>query len=136
MTNPGTEPPQVDYAVSTKDMPLAVEWYLDPVIERMKKIQTGFASAQGEVEQAHTSTAPGWFGGHGFSGALPSASSSFFNELKWQIELLATEEADLVASLQEYRQTLQAHLKWADDTENAITQNFVRIARDLDASGA
>lgn len=60
---------------------------------------------------------------------VPPASSSFFNEVEWQLRRLVAEQAEMVVSLEEYRTMLRGHMDWAVRTDEENMERFSAIDR-------
>jgi hypothetical protein len=120
------------YALNPEHMKRGIELYLDPVIRDVEQLSASYTQAHDEVVAAHSTQAAGWFGGEG-NGEVRPATSSFLNEMEWQLRQLAEDQRQLAASLQEYRNALQKHIQGAVawDSENA--ERFHAIQRDLEA---
>ncbi|OLF19544.1 hypothetical protein [Actinophytocola xanthii] len=127
----GREP---DYALEPRALENGIGWFLDPVIEGLRGIDGLYAAARDEVVAAHASERPGWFGGEG-TGEVRAASSSFLNEVAWQLQLLAGDQSELLASLRDYRSVLIGHIAWARETDGRAAERFRAIERDLDERG-
>lgn len=127
MTEPGPPP---DYALNPDTLETGIALYLDPLIADLGVVRDSYASAHAEIATAHATEAPGWFGGEG-NGDVRAASSSFLNEVEWQLQRVAGEQTELVASLQEYAAFLRAHIQWARETDQKHADNFHAIHREL-----
>lgn len=126
MTEPGE--PSGEYRLSPAGLEDGIRRFLTPVIDSLAGLRDGYAAAHGEVQSAHARRAPGWFGGEGNS-VVPSASSSFFNEVEWQLRQLVAEQGEMVVSLEEYRTMLRGHMDWAVRTEEENAERFRAIDR-------
>lgn len=127
MPEPG---PQPDYALNPGALEVGIKKYLEPAIKDLVEVSDSYTAAHTEVVTAHDTEAVGWFGGDG-NGEVRTASSSFLNEAAWQLQQLAGDQAELLASLQEYMAFLRAHIQWATQTEQKIANSFRAIERDL-----
>ena len=127
MPEPGQEP---DYALIPDALDKGIDKYLTPVIDDLAVISDGYTGAHGDVSSAHADEAVGWFGGEG-NGEIRAATSSFLNEATWQLQQLAGEQAELLASLREYEAFLRSHIQWATQNEEKIANRFRAIERDL-----
>jgi hypothetical protein len=127
----GREP---DFALDPDLLEDGIKWFLDPVIHALTKLERDYATAHAEVAAAHASETPGWFGGEG-NGEVRSASSSFLNEVAWQLQQLSDDQTELLASLRDYRAVLASHATWAKETDERAAERFRAIERDLDARG-
>lgn len=127
MPEPGQEP---DYALTPSVLDSNIEVYLKPVIADLGEVSASYSSAHAEVAAAHDNQSVGWFGGDG-NGEVRTASSSFLNEASWQLQQLAGEQAELLASLQEYEAFLRSHTQWAAQNEEKIASRFRAIERDF-----
>lgn len=123
-----------DYGVDPGGMKQSIEWYLDPVIKRVRTIDSGFSGAHEEISQAFQSQAQGWFSGEG-NGTVRAACGSFLNETEWQLRQLVMEHTELAESLEEYRTALQTHIQGAKNRETAFANRFLAIERELEAKG-
>src|SRR4051812_23622862 len=117
MSTPDGGTPKVDYSIDSKALEDGIRRFLEPVIKGLRESRDSFAAAHGQVKAGHDGSAPGWVGGEG-NGEVRAASSSFLNEVAWQLEQLKTDQADLVASLEEYEAALRGHIDWIRNTEN------------------
>jgi hypothetical protein len=126
--------PDPDYALDPDRLEVAIEWFLTPLINDLARLAKSYAAAHVEVGDAHASEMPGWFGGEG-NGEVRSASSSFLNEVTWQVQQLADDQTQLLASLRDYRSMLVRHIAWARETDERVAERFRAIERDLDARG-
>lgn len=70
---------------------------------------------------AHDTYGAGWFGGEG-DGDVRSASSSFLNEMEYQLRWLAADYADLAQSLADYQTFLLEYAAQARETDNDNAQ--------------
>jgi hypothetical protein len=127
--------PDPDYALDPEGMRQSIEWYLDPVIKRVKEIGGGFETAHEDIAAAFKSSGGGWFGGEGNDGAVKSASSSFFNETEWQLRQLLMEHDELATSLEEYKTALQTHIQGAQNREHIIANRFAAVDNHLQGLG-
>ncbi|MGH3880646.1 MAG: hypothetical protein ACRDSK_26775 [Actinophytocola sp.] len=66
---------------------------------------------------------------------MRAATGSFLDEVARQVELLATDQGELAASLTGYRAKLQKHMKWARDNDEKHADGFRQMHRELDARG-
>ena len=125
-----TEPadPSVEYRLSPTGLEDGIRRFLTPVIDRLTGLRDGYRAAHDEVKSAHDRQAPGWFGGEGNS-VVPPASSSFLNEVEWQLRQLVAEQAEMVTSLDEYRTMLRGHIDWAIRTDDENAERFRAIER-------
>lgn len=127
MTEPGPPP---DYALSPETLEDGIDAYLAPVIRDLVPVNDGYSSAHADVAAAHANEAPGWFGGEG-NGEIRSATSSFLNEVAWQLQQLAGDQTELLGSLREYEAFLRSHITWARETDEKHAENFRAIHREL-----
>lgn len=125
-----TEPadPSGEYRLSPAGLEDGIRRFLAPVIDSLTGLRDGYLEAHGEVQSAHSRRAAGWFGGEGNS-VVPPASSSFFNEVEWQLRQLVGEQTEMVASLEEYRTMLRGHIDWAVRTDDENAERFRAIDR-------
>jgi hypothetical protein len=123
-----------DYGLDPEGMTQSIEWYLDPVIKRVREIDGGFETAHEDVATAFKTEGGGWFGGEG-NGAVRTASSSFFNETEWQLRRLLMEHTELAESLEEYKATLQTHIQGATNREQIIANRFKAVDSHLEGLG-
>jgi hypothetical protein len=130
MTAPENDPDKV-YTLSPEHMMQGIEIYLDPVVRDVQRIAGTYRAAHDEVSAAHSQEAPGWFGGEG-NGHVRPAISSFLNEVVYQVSELVVDQDQLAASVQNYRQTLQAHIDQAVQTDLMHANRFTAILRELD----
>lgn len=120
------------YAINPDAMEDGIKRWLTPVVDELKRISGGFTQAHAEVKAAHDNWgAAGWFGGEG-NNEVRWATSSFLNETEWQLRRLAEEQAQLAASLEEYRAMLLEHIKGARAMDNQNAERFCAIERELD----
>jgi hypothetical protein len=131
MPEPG---PQPDYAINPGALDSGIKTYLEPVVKDLAEVSASYASAHTEVATAHDNETVGWFGGEG-NGEVRTATSSFLNEAAWQLQQLAGDQAELLASLREYEAFLRAHIQWATQTEQKIANSFQAIERDFFGRG-
>jgi hypothetical protein len=129
MTNPEADP-NLCYQLSPDHMELSIQWYLDPVIKQLVALGTEYGTAHGEVAQAVSGQAPGWFGGAGNDKVRP-ASTAFLSEVATQLEGLTADQNALHASLQEYRNRLQGHIDWARQHEQECADRFTSLQSEL-----
>lgn len=130
MVAPENDPDKV-YKLSPEHMTESIEIYLDPVIQDLQRLAVTYRAAHDEVKAAHDQEAPGWFGGEG-NGHVRPAISSFLNEVTYQVGELVADQDELVASVQNYRALLQAHIDEAVRTDLAHADRFTAIHRELD----
>lgn len=119
------------YAINTNTLEAGIQLYVQPVIDELTAVSGSYTGAHTDVANAHATTAAGWFGGEG-NGDVRAASGSFLNEAEWQLERLATEQGQVLASLQEYVAFLRAHMQWATETDQKFASNFKSIHSELD----
>lgn len=122
------------YQINPDHMELAIQEFLTPVIDTLAALGTRYGEARAEVTAAHQNQTPGWFGGEGNGEVIP-ASSSFLNEVGYQLGLLVADQNELTASLTNYRDGLLDHISWARKTDKAHAERFQSIARDLGQAG-
>jgi hypothetical protein len=125
---------QPDFALNPESLVEAIETYLTPVVIRLGEISPGYTTAHTEVATAHDTEAAGWFGGEG-DGDVRSASSSFFNEVEYQLRWLAADYTDLAESLADYQTFLLEYAAQAREIDNNNAQRFHAIASQLDDEG-
>lgn len=118
------------FAIDPDAMEQAIGWWLTPVVDHLKQISGGDTQAHAEVAAAHDTQADGWFGGEG-NNEVRWATSSFLNETEWQLRQLADEGAQLASSLEEYRDILLGHIKWARQMDKQNAERFRAIERDM-----
>ncbi|MBP2327471.1 hypothetical protein JOF56_007856 [Kibdelosporangium banguiense] len=123
-----------DYALDPDGMKQSIEWYLDPVIKRVREIDGGFKTAHDDVAKAYENEGGGWFGGEG-NGVVRTASSSFFNETEWQLRQVLMEHTELAESLEEYKAALQTHIQGAKNRETVIANRFLAVDSHLQGLG-
>lgn len=133
MAGPDGDPAQV-YMINTDYLKRMVEWYLTPVIDKLGELRDGYAEAQAEVKAAHDNETVGWFGGEG-NGVVPPASSSFLNEVGYQLGQLVSDQTALASSLADYRTFLLDHASWAEQQDKLHADTFVAIHRELEEFG-
>jgi hypothetical protein len=119
------------YAIDPDSMELAISWWLTPVIADLKQVNDQHTQARGELMAVHQNQPNGWFGGYGNSNEVRWASSTFFSEALSQLEPLLREGAELAASLEEYRDMLLAHIRWARQMDEQNAERFRGIERDM-----
>ena len=134
MPEPDDHPVQVDYAIDPDAMEEGIRRYLWPVTAQLTGVRVRYETARAEVKAAHDSEAPGWFGGAGH-GDIRFASSSFLNAVEWQLRQLVQDQSELEVSLEEYQAMLEAHVKWARETDGNAANRFRAIGNDLDRLG-
>jgi hypothetical protein len=134
MSTPDGGKPKVDYSIDPEGLEDGIRRFLEPVIKGLRESRDSFAAAHGQVKAGHAGSSPGWLGGEG-NGEVRPASSSFLNEVTWQLEQLSGEQADLVSSLEEFEAALRGHIDWIRHTEDKITNRFLAIHRELDERG-
>lgn len=122
--------PDKVYMLSPDHMEEAIEIYLDPVVQELGRVAGTYRAAHDEAKAAHDQETPGWFGGEG-NGHVRPAISSFLNQVTYEVSLLVADQDQLVASLQNYRAALQAHIDGARRTDLANAEVFDAIHRDL-----
>lgn len=120
------------YALNPDHMKQGIDWYLTPVITELKEISAAFAQAHDEMATAHSSQAAGWFGREG-NGEVRPATSSFLNEMEWQLRQLSEDQANLAGSLEEYKTALLNHIQEAVAWDGQNAERFRAIQRDLEA---
>lgn len=130
MTDPETDPAQY-YRLTPTHMEEGIRVFLSPVVGRLTALGAGFAESRDAIKAAHDNQTPGWFGGEG-SGEVKPATSSFLNEVTYQLDQLVADQNSLTESLTQYREFLLGHIDWARETEVKHTERFTAIARDLD----
>ncbi|HEX6353852.1 hypothetical protein [Actinophytocola sp.] len=130
MAAPENDPDKV-YKLSPEHMEESIELYLDPVIQELRRIAGIYRAAHDQARAAHVEETPGWFGGEG-NGHVKPAISSFLNEVTFQVSELVGDQDELVASLQNYRDMLQAHINQAVQNDLAHADQFIAIHRELD----
>jgi hypothetical protein len=119
------------YAINTNTLEAGIQLYVQPVIDEMTAVNGSYTGAHTDVAAAHANQTPGWFAGAA-DGDVHAASSSFLNEAEWQLQRLASEQTQLLGSLQEYVAFLRAHMQWATDTDQKFASNFQSIHSELD----
>lgn len=124
------DPNQV-YMLSPDHMEESIKWYLVPVKDRLRAIAGTYQAAHDEAKAAHDRETPGWFGGEGHGHVRP-ATSSFLNEVSYQLGELAADQDKLATSLQGYHDMLMAHIKEARERDEGHAENFRAINRELD----
>jgi hypothetical protein len=122
------------YAVNPEQMSEGITWYLKPIVDKLEEISATFNTAHDEVSAAHDNETAGWFGETG-NGDVKMASSSFLNEVEWQLRQLKDDQAQLAKSLHDYQDMLAEHLAYVQDTDQKIAANFRAIDKQLDEMG-
>jgi hypothetical protein len=126
--------PNKVYMLSPDHMEESIRWYLVPVKDRLRAIAGTYQAAHDQAKAAHDEETPGWFGGEGHGHVRP-ATSSFLNEVSYQLMELASDQDRLATSLQAYHDMLMAHIKEARDRDQAHADNFTAIHRELESGG-
>ncbi len=130
MVAPENDPNQV-YKLSPELMAESIRWYLVPVKDRLRALAGTYQAAHDQAKAAHDEETPGWFGGEGHGHVRP-AISSFLNEVSYQLGELANDQDQLATSLQNYHDMLLAHIKEAQERDQAHADNFIAIQRELE----
>lgn len=125
------DPSQV-YKLAPDHMEESIKWYLVPVKDRLRAIAGTYQAAHDQAQAAHDQETPGWFGGEGHGHVRP-ATSSFLNEVSYQLGELAGDQDKLATSLQSYHDMLVAHIKEARERDQGHADNFTAIHRELDS---
>jgi hypothetical protein len=118
--------PSQEYAINAADFRQGIEWWLDPVIDRLGEIDDSFRTA-GEKAQAGLSNAPGWVGGEGH-GEVRSACQSFFDQVTASIQFLRIDQGQVVDSMAAYKDMALKHIAWAERIDADHAQHFNSIA--------
>lgn len=130
MPEPDDDPTKV-YAISPDYMSRMIDLYLTPVVDELGELHRSYSDAHAEVKGAHASEALGWFGGEGH-GEVKAATSSFLNEVGYQLEQLVADQNALASSLAGYRKFLQDHITWARQNDQLHADRFTALQRELD----
>lgn len=104
------------------------------MVDDLGELRRSYSDAHAEVKSAHGSEALGWFGGEGH-GQVKAATSSFLNEVGYQLEQLVADQSGLAWSLAGYRKFLQDHIAWARQHDQPQADRFLAIQRELDEFG-
>lgn len=119
------------YMLAPDHMEESIRWYLVPVKDRLRAIAGIYQAAHDQARAAHDEETPGWFGGEGHGHVRP-ATSSFLNEVAYQLGELAADQDKLATSLRGYHDMLMTHIKEARERDEAHAENFRAIHRELD----
>lgn len=124
--------PNTSYAVGGEAMRQAIQWWLNPVVDRLNNMHGKyFPAARDAVYDGVMGHSPGWQGGEGHGGVRP-ASFEFLSDVFAAADSLCDDQGQAAASLQDYRTMLLKHVAWAERTDQEQAENFHSIRRQMD----
>ena len=120
------------YAIDGDAMRQAIEWWLDPVINRLQNMHDKyFPVARDAVYDGVMGHSPGWQGGDGH-GFVKGASFEFLSDVFGAADSLCEDQGQAASSLKDYRTMLLKHVAWAERTDQEHAEHFHSIRRGMD----